>query len=249
MGQFDKIWHTYQGIIFSLGMILLVVLGTIFGIIPAVEKVKQIRDDSIALSDTISGLQSKVNALNAVDEQTYTTELQDLVAAVPLDKSLPSLFSTIDAISGTSGVTVSDMTLTKPGAIATGSAVVSQTAEEKKIGSSLIPFTVTVVGSYTQIHDYLVQVLNVRRFFRVRNFEISFTDPSNITVHMGMDAFYSPLITKSETITAPLVPFTKDELKVIATIQKMPLAGGVSVPGTGVAAQPETTRPDPFSLQ
>ena len=247
--KIDKFLRTYQEFFISGALIVVVIMGTIFGIVPMIQKILAIREDSVALSDSVQQLQSKETILENINDQTYRTELAALVSAVPTDKSLPTLFSTIDAVSASTGVTVAELSLDRPGTLASGSAD-KQTAEEKKIGSSLIPFSITVNCDYLQIHDFLAAVVNIRRFFRVRNFNISFRDPSNISVHVGMDAFYAPLGSIATTIESPLEPFSPDETHIIKTIEDMPQPSALS--STGVSqptAQSESTRSDPFSLQ
>jgi Tfp pilus assembly protein PilO len=229
-------------------MIAVCILGVVFGIIPGIEKIVQMRNDIVALSNTVEQLKTTLSILNSNDESVYRAQLQELVAAVPSDKSLTTLFSTVDGLSAASGVTIADLSLTKPGSIATESAI-KQSNEEKQIGSNILPFTVTVNGGYEQIYSFLSQVVNVRRFFRVRNFDISFVDTSNISVRMGMDAFYSPIVLNPTLLAKPLEPFTGEELSFITKIQAMPIVGQISLPPPTVGGTPTgISRTDPFSL-
>ena len=246
--RIDKFFRTYQEFFVSGALIVIVIVGTIFGIFPMIQKILSIREDSVALSDSVQKLQSKETILENINDQTYQTELAALVSAVPTDKSLPTLFSTIDAVSASTGVIVAELSLDRPGTLASGSAD-KQTAEEKKIGTSLIPFSISVKGNYLQIHDFIAQVINIRRFFRVRNFNISFRDPDNITVRLGMDAFYAPLESIATTIESPIDPFSADETHIITTIENMRQPGALSSTISEPTAQSESTRSDPFSLQ
>ncbi len=248
MTPLPKLLRTYQGIIIPVLMILIAVLGTVFGIVPIVGKIIQIRTDSVALSSSVLELQSKMTVLNNEDEQTYKDQLRQLILAVPSDKSLTTLFTTIDALGAQSGVTVVEVSLTKPGSIATQSAQ-KQTNEERQIGSSLLPFSVTIAGNYDQIHNFLAQVVSVRRFFRVRDFDISFLDPSNITVHLGMDAFYSPISLTIGPVDSPIEPLTAKENQIIATVEKMPVLGIATQSDSSMPPVLNTSRTDPFSPQ
>jgi Tfp pilus assembly protein PilO len=248
MKQIKKLLKTYKGLVISIVMILVSVGGVFVGVIPAIGKIIQIRSDIMILSSSTDHMQSKLNILNATDETTYTSQLQDLVAAVPSDKSLTTLFSTVDGIAVSSGVTITDVSLVKPGSIATESAK-KQSNEEKQIGSNLLPFTVTVNGNYSQIHSFLSQAVNVRRFFRVRNFEISLADMSDISVRMGMDAFYSPITLDPQNFDKPLEPLSSEEEQIIVQIRAMPLVGQTTLPAPSVpsAESPSGGRADPFS--
>jgi Tfp pilus assembly protein PilO len=247
MMQLAKLIRRYRELCISIGMIAICILGVVFGIIPGIGKIVQMRNDIVALSNTVEQLKTRISVVNSNDESVYRIQLQELVAAVPSDKSLTTLFSTVDALAGASGVTIADLSLTKPGSIATESAK-KQSNEEKQIGSNILPFSVTVNGGYQQIYSFLSQVVNVRRFFRVRNFDISFVDTSNISVRMGMDAFYSPIVLNPVAFDKPLEPLTAEEQTFIAKIQAMPIVGALSLPPPTVGGTPtETSRTDPFS--
>jgi Tfp pilus assembly protein PilO len=247
MTPLQKIVRTYQGLITAIVMVLFSIVGIIFGIVPAVGKVNDIRNEMITLATTTQQLQTKIDILNSTDESVYRAQLQELIAAVPSDKSLTTLFSTIDAVGVSSGVTLTDLSLVKPGSIATESAV-KQSNEEKQIGSNLLPFSVTVNGSYTQIYNFLGQIINVRRFFRVRNFTISFVDMTNISVRMDMDAFYAPISLNPALFDKPLDSITKDEEDTIAKISAYPIVGQISLPAVSTV-QPSVSsgRSDPFN--
>jgi Tfp pilus assembly protein PilO len=239
-------FRKYRDLVISLVMIFISVMGTIFGIVPAISKVVSMRRNSVALAKTIQILRTKITILESQDENTYRDQLAQLVAAVPQDKSLPTLFATLDGLGAQSGVTLTEFTLSRLGSIASGSAV-KLSAEEQKIGSSLLPFTIIVSGNYDQIYAFLSQVNSVRRFFRVNNFDISFANTSAITVHMGMDAFYSPFSTSIGAVDSPLTPLSQKEVDLITQISQMPYLGQAAfVPATS-EQMPMTPKSDLFA--
>jgi Tfp pilus assembly protein PilO len=225
MQPLKKYWRLYKELIISICMILVSILGVIFGIIPATQKVIAVRENSVNLTKSIQVLRTKINILESKDESTYRDEFTQLLEAVPGDKSLPTVFTTLDGLCQQSGVTLLEFSLAKLGSIASNSGTGRPSAEEQKIGSNLLPFTVTVSGNYTQIYAFLTLVNNVRRFFRVNNFEISFADITGITIHVGMDAFYAPVSTALGLADAPLVPLSQREEDVITRISQMPYLG------------------------
>ncbi len=227
-------------------MILVSGIGIIFGIVPAVGKVISLRSNSVALSKTIQILRTKITILESKDESTYRDQFIQLVAAVPGDKSLPTLFATLDGLSAQSGVTLTEFTLSRAGSIASESGT-RVSAEEQKIGSNLLPFTITVNGSYDQIYAFLSQVNNVRRFFRVNNFEISFADTSAISVRMGMDAFYAPISSAIGTVDSPLEPISAKEEELITKISQMPYLSQAALAPLPAAQIPTAPRSTLFS--
>jgi Tfp pilus assembly protein PilO len=247
MRELNKFFRTYKQIIISVFMIALSACGVIFGSVPLVKKIIEVRNQSIELSKSIQMLRTKISILSVKDEMTYKAQLTELLQAVPSDKSITSLFTTIDGLGAQSGVTLSELTLARPGVIATESAV-RQTNEEKLIGSSLLPYAVTVTGSYQQIYQFLAQVNNVRRLFRVKNFQISFENPGNISVHMGMDAFFAPLAQIAGSADSPLDPITEKEEELIFRVSQMAFLGAETGINVFTPQMQSVPRPDPFSL-
>jgi Tfp pilus assembly protein PilO len=247
MMPIQKLLRTYKGLLIAIAMIGICIAAVILGIIPAIGKINAIRTEMVTLAVLTEQLQTKNEIINATDESVYRTQLQELVAAVPSDKSLTTLFSTIDAVAASSGVTLSDLSLVKPGSLATESAA-KQSNEEKQIGSNLLPFSVTVNGDYPQIHEFLAQIVNVRRFFRVRNFIISFVDLSGISVRMEMDAFFAPTSLNPALFDKPFEALTQEEEDIIRKISALPIAGQIPLPASSVILPSvNSTRSDPFT--
>lgn len=224
MWEIRKLFRQYQGLIISVLILIGVGAGVVFGLIPAVGKVMSIRSESQEISEYVMKLGEKVSILEAIDESTYQRLLTELSLAVPPDKSFTSLFATIDGLSAMTGVSVLDVVLTRPGALATDSAR-RQSAEEQKVGSNLLPFTITIAGSYLQIRDFLERAVNVRRFFRVHNFDIALINESTITVKLGLDAFFAPLPNNLGSVEQPITPLSSTDEQVIALVTSLPVVG------------------------
>ncbi|OGG11492.1 hypothetical protein A2Z00_03535 [Candidatus Gottesmanbacteria bacterium RBG_13_45_10] len=245
MVNYKRFVRSYRGIIISLVIIIGVIIGAIAGLVPVIQKIFALQSETASLSSDVSLLRTKLNYLDQLDEPTLKSYLVELAAAVPPDKSLSSLFGTIDGLSARTGVAVSEFTVLSAGSIASEAAK-QQTQEEKKIGSNLLPFTVKVMGGYDQIRNFLDQSVGVRRFFRVRNFDISFADVTSISVRMGMDAFYLPFPTNLGSVQEQLQPLTEEEQNLITKVANLPLLGQTVSVTSGM--QPSvSSKADPFS--
>ena len=249
MKEFRKFFRQYQNFIISSVIFIGIVVGVFVGLLPAFGKIVDMRSELSSLSAKNSSLQTKASLLDSLDEDTYNQYLKELSYAVPTDKSLTSMFTTIDGLSTLTGVTLSDFTLTKPGNIATESAK-RQSTEEKKVGSSFLPFTLTVTGTYDQIHKFMEQAINVRRFFGIRFFDITFTRSDTISAHMGMNAYYAPLPTTLGSPSQKIEQLDESDEKVISQVANLPLLG-VEPPQNAIEANPAVItgppRVDPFS--
>ena len=182
-------------------------------------------------------------------EQGFRGLLADLVTAVPADQSLTSLFSTMDGLASEIGITVTELTLAKPGPLATESAR-RQSKEEKEIGTNLLPFTATIVGNYDQIREFLARAVKVRRFFRVRGFTLSLVDPTNVSVRMNMDAFYAPYLTVIGGVDTKIEALTETDERTIATVANLPLVGNPLLslpPGEQGGDVPIVPKANPFA--
>lgn len=219
--RFLRMYHSFA---FSAVIFLLVIAGSLLGIIPAVKKTLTLRQNTDALLSQTQDLRTKASILASIDETVYRRYLADLVTAVPQDQSLTSMFSTIDGLAAQTGVTITDLGLTKPGSLATESAR-RQSTEEKQIGSHLLPFSVTVSGSYEQIRDFLARAVSVRRLFRVRGFDLSLIDPTNVEVRMNMDAYFAPYLTTIGSVDTEIDALNEKDEQIIARVATMPLVG------------------------
>jgi Tfp pilus assembly protein PilO len=250
MKQFRKFFRTYQELLISVLILVGIGIGVLVGIIPVVNKIIELRNQSNDLQTLIEAMRVKVNILDSSDEETNKRYLSELALAVPQDKSLTSVFSTIDGLGTETGVTLSDFTLTKPGSIASGSAK-KVTTEEKTVGSNFVPFTLTVAGTYEQIHDFFNRVVQVRRFFRVRHFDLTFLN-NTVSARLGMDAYYAALPTKLGSAEQVIEPLSQEDEQIITKIMALPvLSQDASMPvsgQSGVVTSESSNREDPFSL-
>jgi Tfp pilus assembly protein PilO len=241
-----KFIKTYQQIITSVVILLICAGSIIFGIVPAVRKLIDMRETNALLTTKNQGLRLKASVLASLDEEVQKINLNSLIAAVPPDKSLPSIFSTIDGLSANTGVSVSNFVLMSAGSLATESAR-KQSGEEQKLGSNLLPFSVSIKGSYQQIRNFLESAVAVRRFFRVRQFDLTFTGPAVLTATLGMDAYYAPFPTQLGLIEQRLDLLTPKEEEVIGKVSTLPLlAQEVVISAAELSSQP-TGKENPFA--
>ncbi|MBI2404692.1 hypothetical protein HYV22_00755 [Candidatus Gottesmanbacteria bacterium] len=227
---------------FVLPVILLGVssLVILVGVIPGVRKTYQQWNQLAAERGEVTELREKAAFLASLNETTLFDQLSSLTSAMPIDKSIPSIFSTIDGVSAKTGSIFSSMQLASPGSIATEAAK-RQTTEEAALGSYLIPFTLTMEGSYSQLRDTFDTLTTSRRLLRIKNVTVSFTTESLGRATLSMDTFWAPL--SKSSLGKKLVPLTGKEDSLISRVGNLPLLSAVGV-ASGVPVVP---RPDPFS--
>ncbi len=243
----QKFIRSYQKLLVFGSIILLCVLSGIFGIIPAVFKLIALQEAVRELRGQTQSLRMKLEVLQSLDTEVLEQTLQDLLSAVPSDKSLSSVLSTVDGLAGETGVGIVDFTLVNPGSLATDSAR-RKTEEELTLGSNLLPFSVTITGSYDQIRKYLDKAVGVRRFFRVRQFDMAVAPEGVLSARLDMDAYYAPFPTDLGGINRPLTLLTPDEEDFISRISALPVAArGIAVPGVEIVSEGVTGKDNPFA--
>jgi Tfp pilus assembly protein PilO len=227
-------------------MILFSLAGFVYGVVPLVEKSILAQKDIRALDDDITLLKNKAAALQGLDEATLRSNLTTLISAVPPDKSLVTVLSTVDGVAGDSGVTLENLQLANPGSLATQSAK-KLTADEAKSGAHILTFSVTVHGSYDQIRGFLSKVASVRRYFHLITLDMS-TIGADVEARVGLEAYYTPFPATLGSVTQPLTNFTDKEQKAISDMEAFPVYG---TPNSGTVAQQSPIdygKLDPFSL-
>lgn len=224
MAVLPKAFRPYQSIAVSIGLLLLCIVGVVVGVIPAVGKIEEQISAAKSLKEDTVSLSKKLSVLTAIDDQTVRTQLATVLSAVPADRSYPTIFETVEGVAAQTGVSVKTLNITGGGAIATSSGA-KATAEEKKLGTRTVPFSVSVEGSLSNLEQFITLAPKVRRLLRIRVFSISYPKddrPVNITIEM--DGFYMPLPTTIGNVKATLPSLTDSDVSVIDKLSQFPLA-------------------------
>lgn len=240
-----RFFKTYKGMVASVGILLLSVVGVVYGILPASERMVELVERRRNLLQEVQVLNSKLAVLESADESTLRNSLLTLLSAIPADKSIPSIFTSVEQTALVSGVSIDTMTIGNPGSLATESAQ-KQSNEEKKLGSGIIAFAVSVNGTPGQIRDFLDQTVRVRRFLRVRYADLSFFSGTNASLRAGLDTFWTPFPVSLGETASPVQQLTQSEEILMKTISALP---DFSTQDAG-SASASTTFPlsrDPFA--
>lgn len=199
--------------------------GLLFGVVPAAQAALEAIQDIRNLDVQITRLSKKVTSLNALSEDTLKNQLTVITTAIPIDKSVPSIFSAVDSTAAFTGVSVVDMSITQAGSLSTASAQ-KLTSDEKKLGASIMPFMLTVQGPFESISSFIGRIGAVRRLVRVKNFDVSLLATGAFQARLSLDAFYVPLPTTLSKADELFVDLTAEEQAVLATLASYPFVSG-----------------------
>ncbi len=244
MRAFRKFLRLNQGIIIPAVMLLFSVFVSILVLYPVSQQTWDLIQDVNTERTEIVGLQTKLNQLQALDEETLRQQLRLLTSAIPTEKSLATLLSTAEVVSANTGATLSDLSLINPGSLATDSAK-RQTSEEKTFGAALLPFSVVLTGSEQQIRNYLSTSINVRRLLRIKQFTVVFSGDGNARSNVSLDALYAGLPTNLGDVKQPIVPLTEKDEQLLDKLAAQPNYSQELLAPPAAAEQP--FKADPFS--
>lgn len=243
-----RIIRLYQSFIISGAIVLFCLIAIGVGIIPGFQKIYRMVTAMYAQTKTVQLLQEKINILNALDTQSLESYAAAAISAVPADKSLGTIFSTIDGLTSQEGVAVGGISLSSIGSVATEAAQ-KLSKEEQQIGVNIVPFSIVVIGPIEQVRNVVEKAVKIRRLFRIRNFDLSFDNKSGATKStIQMDAYYVPFPKNLGKVTDSLKPLSEDEVQIINKISALPLVTqNVPVSTVSSQMQMEPRSIDPFA--
>lgn len=239
-------FRKYLDIITPVSLFALSALVIFFGIIPAVSKILELNEKVNKTRVSVNALTAKNNFLGSLSESDLESQLKNVVAAVPQDKSLASILGLAEQLTNQSGIMLQSFNLAGAGTLSTEAAKL-RTVEEKAIGASLVPFSVNVSGPLPSVRSFISSASQVRRLLRFANFSISMssTGTPSAAMHASLDAFYAPFPPLANTVEQSLPEITADDNETLAKLVTLPWLTEVTLSGNNYG--PGTGRADPFS--
>lgn len=221
MRYLQRYLRIYQGFVVSGAILLFGTVALIFAVLPGIRATRDLYENLNVIKKDSEVLSHKLQLLEGLREDDLRNRLVALLSAVPQDKSVPTIFSSVEGLSRESGVSILDMSIANPGSLATPAAM-RQSPVEKKIGASTLPFSLTATGTYDQIRAFVSEVNKVRRFFDVTSFTLTIADAGVTRVSLSLAAYYQPLPTKVGSIEAPVAALSKKEEEVLTKVVEYP---------------------------
>lgn len=221
MRYLRRFLRIYQGFVVSGSLIVFGVIAFFSAVLPGIRATRDLYENLTVVQKEVQALSGKFTFLQSLSGDDLQDRLLTTLQAVPADKSIPTIFSSIDGLAKKSGVTIVDMNLLGTGSLATGAAV-RQSAAEKKIGASSLPFTMGATGSYDQIRSFVSEINKVRRLFDVTSFDLTIGNTGVTQVRLSLAAFYQPLPAKVGSIQSPVIILTSKEEEVFMKVLQYP---------------------------
>ncbi len=248
MRTIRRFLRMYQSFVVSGTILVFCLIAFFVGVSPGIKMTIKLFKETQTLRSTVKTLETKKRILDELDVTVLTSYAKAAISAVPADKSLGSLFSTVDALTAREGVTVTGVSLGHVGSVATESAR-SLSADEKKIGVNIVPFSIIIEGSIDRVRNVVDSAVKIRRFFRVRSFDLTFDNKTGVTKStLAMDAYYVPDPKLLSKVTDSLTTLSAEEIEILDKVASFPLLTPETPVSSGSAIiQTEPVTIDPFS--
>jgi len=197
-----------------IGLFIVGLLGLFIGVIPSIQKSISLVSELRLLQTEIERMQQKASMLASLDQTSLETTAQDVLAAVPTDKSINTLMSTVEAIAVKNGLSIADLSIEGIGTLATGSAKVAAKPE-----GNVVSETIVLQGDLLPLRNFLADSVRVRRLLRIKRLELTAVPKSTaMNMKLIIEVFYAPLPSSISKVSDIIDPFSSKEL---ATIQKL----------------------------
>ena len=220
MKKFRLIVRNYSSVF---GWAILCIASTsaiIFVGIPTITRTVSSYNQMKTLKEEVSMLRQKAAILRSLDDSVLSNSLENLFSAVPIDKSLPTIFTTVESLASQSNVGLTELSLSQAGAIASQSA---QSATKSKDSKNVLSFSAHITGSIDQVKTFLTTAPAIRRLIRVKELSVSFEDDTNAAAALTMESFYLPLGIPLALDSQALELLSEPEERLMSRVAAFPL--------------------------
>ena len=232
----------YQSIIKPLVIVGVVIAGFLLGVIPAARSLSMVYTQSRSLTTEIDALSQKVTVLSSLDVDSLKQNLRDFLAAVPTEKNVPSLFTTLENLASQNGVSLLDVTMSTIGGIASDSGKSGRTDAS---GAQLVRFSASIEGTMDNVRQLFQTLIAVRRLLAVRSFDMTINGTGTVTAKLEMETYFAPLPKELGSAAGRIEVLNEKEEGVIAKVSAFPNLGQVAeLPPPSLGGP---VKADPFS--
>ena len=223
--NFVLIYQKYRMIIFPVVIALSCLILIVFVMIPQLSKFFKNSKEEANFKAKSDFLDTKVEALESLDEKDLQKKLKDVVTAYPQEKDFITLITLLQKITSGNGFNITSLSFGGDGV-----------SKDSSYG-----ILIEAVGPKSVLARLLNSIETSSRLMRVERIEISSSQSGDmITANLAISALFAPIPGNLGSVDSPLPPISKGEEELIAR-----LAGGQEVPLTAVELSP-TGKSNPF---
>ena len=200
-------------------LLLVGVIALFVGLVPALQKSITLIRDLQTLQDEMNRIGKKVTMLSALNQEEMERRSEDVLSAVPTDKSVSTLLSSVEAVAYKNGLSISDMSIEAIGSLATGSG-----KQQTKPEGNTLTETVSLQGTLIQLREFLSGVVRVRRLMTIKNMALTAMPKSTLmTAQLSIEVYSQPLPTTIGKASDPIEPFSQKEIDTLDKVASYPV--------------------------
>jgi len=200
-------------------LLLMGVIGLFVGLVPAVQNGITLIRDLQSLQDEMNSIQKKVTMLSSLNQEELERRSEDVLSAVPTDKSVSTLLSSVEAVALKNGLMISDMSIEAIGSLATGSAI-----QQTKPEGNTMTETVSLQGTLIQLRNFLSEVVKIRRFMTIENMGLTALPKSNLmSALLSIEVYYQSLPITIGKASDPIELFSQKEIDTLEKVALYPI--------------------------
>lgn len=218
--KFDylSIIREYELFVISGVIIAVVILFSLVFLIPSFTQTQQIIDQKSVLSDRVSRLRKKDATLSSLDSDYYKTVFPKINQVLPEDKDFGSLFSTLDTLEKTTGVSIvrTDFQL---GVISTNS---GRLVRAQNSQAYVVPLSIDAMGSANSLLTFIDALNSLTvRIITIKDLNWVAKSPGIFGLTINGQAYFYPSPLTLGSVDTPLPQLNEKQKSILDTINKI----------------------------
>ena len=203
LNTLSLLYEHYRDFLIPFGVIIASILVFLFVVIPQVNFYLKSKDQEKLELTKLQNLQSSIAVLKSMDEAELNNNIENLSAALPLNKDFAGVIGAVSAVSVKTGVSVMDFSL--------------QVGDLQKNTSSAsfpsIPVSIKLSGPYSLILNYITEMYKTSPLSETLAFKIE-GDAAVVTQSFYYKTFSKTVIDEN----ASLFSLSESEKSLLTTI-------------------------------
>lgn len=215
-----KIYDQYRIFIFPVAVVISCLILIVFIIFPQIMNLIKNYQTEGRLKSRFDTMDSKVQALENVDEKDLSEKLKLALNAYPQDNDFANVAGILQELAGRFGFIINSMQV---GAV----------SQADKGSNSQFNVQLDLTGSKVTVNDLMNSIENYPRIMKVNSIELSNAKvSSNVNAVLNIKAYFQSLPTAFGNVDTKLPQITDKDEAVLTSLARIPVStySGIAVP-------------------
>ncbi len=168
---------------------------------------------NVLLSQTksrVTLLQNKKKALQNIDVNSYQSNLNVALTALPSEQDLPEAFSQLQALIGKNNLQLQD----------TSFSGASGSTQTDSSGPQSFQIKMDVSGTVSSIKDFVNSLESAPEVMKITGLDVSGAQEGQTQATVLISVYYQSFPTISESVEQPVTPLTQNDISLLSSLQK-----------------------------